>query len=182
MTVTAIAATAIPTGTWTIDPGHSSLEFGVKHLGLSTVKGRAGGFSGTIVGGDEPVIEGNVPVASLTTFDETRDGHLQSPEFFDAERHPELRFVSTSVTRESDELVVAGELTIKGVTRPVELRGEITGTSVDPWGNERVGIDLATTIDRTAFDLRFNAPLQGGGFLLSDDVKLEASFSAVKAA
>ncbi len=182
MTVTQAPETIIPAGTWTIDPSHSTLEFGVKHLGIATVKGRASGFAGSIVGGEAAAIEGTVPVDTLTTYDETRDGHLQSPEFFDSERHPELRFVSTSVEQDGAELVVAGDLTIKGITRPVELRGEYAGSSTDPWGNERIGLDLAATIDRTAFDLRWNAPLPGGGFLLADDVRLEASFSAVKAA
>jgi polyisoprenoid-binding protein YceI len=181
MTVTASPETVIPAGTWTLDPSHSTLEFAVTHLGIATVKGRANGFSGTITGGSQPAIEGTVPVASLTTFDETRDGHLLAPDFFDAERHPELRFVSRSVVQDGDELVVTGDLTIKGITREVELRGEVTGSNVDPWGNERVGIELAGTIDRTDFDLRWNAPLPGGGFLLGDEVRLAASFSAMKA-
>ena len=89
MTVTLAPETVIPVGTWVVDPGHSSVEFGIKHLGLATVKGRATGFTATIAGGSEPAIEGAVAVQGITTFDETRDGHLQSPEFFDAERHPE---------------------------------------------------------------------------------------------
>jgi polyisoprenoid-binding protein YceI len=175
------SATVIPTGTWSIDPVHSTVEFTIKHLGLATVKGRAINVSGTIEGGDQPSIEGTVEVASITTHDETRDGHLQSPDFFDAARYPELRFESTSVRLEND-LVVEGELTIKGVTKPVELRGTFVGVGTDPWGNERIGIDLAGTIDRTEFGVSWNAPLPGGGFLLPDNVALVASFSAVKAA
>jgi polyisoprenoid-binding protein YceI len=182
MTVTATPETVIPAGTWSIDPTHSSLEFAVKHLGITTVKGRAAGFTGSIVGGRQPSIDGSVPVASLTTYDETRDGHLQSPDFFDAERHPELRFASTSVEQEGDEVVVTGDLTIKGVTRPVELRGGFSGPATDPWGNERIGLDLEGTIDRTTYGITFNAPLPAGGFLLADDVRLEASFSAVRQA
>ena len=182
MTVTAAPETVIPAGTWTIDPAHSTLEFGVKHLGIATVKGRANGFAGSISGGGAAAIEGTVPVETLTTFDETRDGHLQSPEFFDAARHPNLRFVSTSVERQGDELVVTGDLTIKGITRSVELRGDYAGALTDPWGNERIGLDLVGTIDRTAFDLRWNAPLPGGGLVLGNAVSLAASFSAVKAA
>jgi polyisoprenoid-binding protein YceI len=180
MTVTITPETAVPTGTWTIDPSHSSLEFGVKHLGIATVKGRAGGFTGTITGGSDPAVEGAVATAEITTFDEARDGHLQSPEFFDVARHPELRFVSTSVAAHDGELLVRGLLTIKGVTHPVELRGGLAGPGVDPWGNERIGLTLSGTIDRTDFDLRWNAPLPGGGFLLADAVELHASFSAVK--
>jgi len=182
MTVTLASETLIPEGTWSIDPSNSTLEFAVRHLGLATVKGRATGFTGTITGGTTPAVEGTVPVSSLTTFDENRDGHLAAPDFFDAERYPELGFVSTSVAQAGDEVVVAGDLTIKGITRPVELRGKVSGTGTDPWGNTRLGLDLAGVIDRTDFDLRWNAPLPGGGFLLTDEVALTASFSAVKAA
>ncbi len=176
------SAAVIPTGTWSIDPAHSTVEFQIKHLGLATVTGRAPVVAGTIEGGPEPSIEGTIEVSSITTFDETRDGHLQSPDFFDADRYPELRFVSTGVEIQDDALVVQGDLTIKGVTRPVELRGAFVGAGVDPWGNERIGIDLAGTIDRNEFGVSWNAPLPGGGFLLPDEVKLAASFSAVKAA
>ena len=104
-----------------------------------------------------------------------------SPDFFDADRYPELRFVSTAIAAHGDGLVVDGELTIKGVTRPVSLSGALHGPATDPWGNERIGIDLAGTIDRNEFGVSWNAPLPGGGFLLPDRVDLSASFSAVKA-
>jgi polyisoprenoid-binding protein YceI len=175
------SVTTIPAGTWSIDPSHSTVEFKIKHLGLATVKGRAPVVSGTIVGGERPSIAGTVDVTSITTFDGTRDEHLRSPEFFDAERHPELSFESTEVSQEGAELVVLGLLTIKGVSKPVTLRGVLVGTETDPWGNERIGIDLETTIDRGDWGLTWNAPLPGGGFLLPDDVTLTASFSAVKA-
>jgi polyisoprenoid-binding protein YceI len=176
------SAAVIPTGTWAIDPAHSTVEFTIKHLGLATVKGRAVEVSGTIEGGKQPSIAGTVAVASITTHDETRDGHLKSPDFFDVERYPELRFSSTSIESYGEDLVVEGELTIKGVTKPVELRGTFVGVGTDPWGNERIGVDLAGTIDRSDFGVSWNAPLPGGGFLLPDDVALAASFSAVKAA
>lgn len=174
-------AAVIPVGSWAIDPAHSTVEFQIKHLGLATVKGRAPVVSGEITGGDVPAISGVVDVTALTTFDEQRDGHLQSPDFFDAARFPELRFQSSAVSVRGDELVVEGELAIKGVTRPVTLSGSVVGTGSDPWGNERVGVDLETVIDRTAWGLTWNAPVPGGGFLLPDEVKLSASFSAVKA-
>ena len=175
-------ATFIPTGTWAIDPSHSTVEFQIRHLGLATVKGRAPVVSGEITGGDAPALHGTVDVSALTTFDETRDGHLQSPDFFDVARYPELTFRSSSVEIADGELIVDGELTVKGVTKPVRLMGSVVGTESDPWGNERVGIDLEAVIDRTAWGLTWNAPLPGGGFLLPSDVKLAASFSAVKAA
>jgi polyisoprenoid-binding protein YceI len=173
--------TAIPAGEWSIDPVWSSLEFEVRKLGLMTVKGRVPGFTGTIRGGESPSIEGVVDATSITTFDETRDGHLQSPDFFDAARYPELRFESTSISALDDGLVVEGDLTIKGVTKPVVLTGTFVGEAADPWGNDRIGLELETTVDRTDFGLTWNAPLPGGGFLLPNDVVLRAIFAAVKA-
>jgi polyisoprenoid-binding protein YceI len=170
----------IPGGTWEIDPAHSSVEFEIRHLGLATVRGRAPVVSGSIVGSELPSIRGTVDASSITTFDENRDAHLQSPDFFDTARHPELEFESSGVRLDGDELVVDGNLTIKGVTEPVALRGVVVGTGVDPWGNERIGIDLATTIDRTRWGLTWNAPVPGGDFLLPDEVTLTVSFSAVK--
>jgi len=175
-------ATLIPTGTWSIDPVWSSLEFEVKKLGLMTVKGRVPGFSGTIEGGDTPSITGTADASTITTFDETRDGHVQSPEFFDTERYPELRFESTAVEVTDDELVVQGDLTIKGITRLVTLDGRFVGAGVDPYGNDRIGVQLEGTVDRTDFGLNWNAPLPGGGFLLPNEVVLKANFAAVKAA
>jgi polyisoprenoid-binding protein YceI len=175
------SVTTIPAGTWSIDPSHSTVEFRIKHLGLATVKGRAPVVGGTIVGGEQPSVVGTVDVASMTTFDETRDEHLRSPDFFDASRHPELSFESTDVRQEGDQLVASGLLTIKGVSNPVTLRGELVGTETDPWGNERIGVDFETSIDRTDWGLTWNAQLPGGGFLLPDTVTLSASFSAVKA-
>jgi polyisoprenoid-binding protein YceI len=175
-------ATIIPAGTWSIDPVWSAIEFEVKKIGLFTVKGRVPGFSGRIRGGDNPSIVGTVTVSSITTFDEARDGHLQSPDFFDADRYPTLDFESTSVRSFGDELVVEGDLTIKGVTKPVELRGRFVGMGPDLVGNERIGIELAGTIDRTEFGLNWNAPLPGGGFLLPDEVRLTASFVGLQEA
>ncbi|HUF01004.1 MAG TPA: YceI family protein [Gaiellaceae bacterium] len=180
--VTDRSIAAIPAGEWTIDPVWSSLEFEVKKLGLMTIKGRVPGFTGTIRGGEEPSIVGRVDVASVTTFDETRDGHLQSPDFFDVTRYPTLLFASTSIEPVGEELLVEGELTIKGVTKDVDLRGTYVGGAVDPLGNDRIGLELSTTIDRTEFGLDWNAPLSGGGFLLPNEVVLRASFAAVRAA
>ena len=178
----AVIRPVIPGGTWNIDPVWSALEFEVKKLGLMAVKGRVPGFSGTITGGDDPSIEGTVDATSITTFDETRDAHLQSPDFFDTQRFPTLRFVSTSVRGDGDDLVVEGDLTVRGVTKPVELRGRYVGTGVDPMGNDRIGLELTGTIDRTEFGLNWNAPVPGGGLLLPNDVVLSASFAAVRAA
>src|ERR671919_2237014 len=162
----------IPTGTWSIDPVHSTVEFHVTHAGIATVKGRALVIAGAISGGDEPSIEGTVDATSLTTFDETRDAHLKTPDFFDAQRHPELRFVSSTVEDRDGELVVHGDLTIRGVTRPVELRGTFRGATVDGYGNERIGLDLAGTVDRREVGLSWKAPLPRGDSLPPDDIPL----------
>lgn len=182
MSIVADTPVAIPAGTWTIDPVWSALEFEVKKLGLMTVKGRVPGFTGTIRGGDAPSIEGSVDVSTITTFDETRDGHLQSPDFFDVARYPTLRFESTNVEVIGDELLVEGELTIKGTTKHVDLRGSYVGAGVDPMGAERIGLELSTTVDRTEFGLNWNAPLPSGGLLLPNEVVLRATFAAVRAA
>ena len=176
------SVTVIPEGTWSIDPVWSAIEFEVKKIGLFTVKGRVPGFSGTVTGGDHPSITGTVTVSSITTFDETRDGHLQSPDFFDVDRYPTLDFQSTSVRSFGDELVVEGDLTIKGITRPVELRGRFVGMGPDLVGTERIGLELAGTIDRTEFGLNWNAPLPGGGFLLPNEVRLTTSFVGLREA
>ena len=174
--------TVIPSGTWSIDPVWSALEFEVKKIGLVAIKGRALGFSGTIRGGAEASIEGLVDTRTITTFDETRDGHLQSPDFFDSERFPELRFGSTAVALRGDELVVEGDLTIKGITRPVELTGDYLGEAIEVGGTNRIAVELSGTVDRTEFDLVWNAPVPGGNLMLPNDVSLHATFAAVRAA
>jgi polyisoprenoid-binding protein YceI len=175
-------ATAIPAGEWALDPVWSALEFEVRKVGLIPIKGRVTGFDGTIRGGAEPSIEGAVDVSSITTFDETRDGHLQSPDFFDAARYPRLRFRSTRVEIEDGRVVVQGELTIKGQTEPVELTGRYLGSAADAYGTERVALELHGTIDRRDFGLEWNLPLPAGGFLLPNEVGLHASFAAVREA
>jgi polyisoprenoid-binding protein YceI len=174
--------TVIPEGTWTIDPVWSAVGFEVKKIGIAAIKGRALGFEGTITGGEKPAIEGSVDVSSLTTFDGTRDAHIQSPDFFDAERYPRIRFESTSVEERGDELIAHGDLTIKAETRPVELRGSLVGSGIDPTGNERMVVELETTIDRTDFGVDWNAPVPGGGVMLPHDVLLSATFAAVRTA
>jgi len=167
-----------PAGTWNIDPVHSSIEFAVKHTGIATVRGRFTGVEGKLVGGDSPSIAGTVQIASVTTNDEQRDAHLLSPDFFDAERYP----VATFEASRFEPGTVVGTLTLKGVSREVELEASFGGTATDPWGNDRIGLELEGEVDRTDFGLTWNAPLPGGGLLLSDRVKLQASLSLVKEA
>ncbi len=167
--------TAAPAGTWKADPVHSSLSFEVAYLGVATFRSEFKGFEATLADG---ALAGKAPVASIEVKDETLYAHLQSPEFFDAERHPELSFTGTATGDGEFE----GELTIKGVTKPATLTGTITGPVTDPYGNERYGLELETVVDRTAFGLDWNAPLPGGGFALANDVTLKADLMLVKAA
>jgi polyisoprenoid-binding protein YceI len=169
-------ATATDTlqGTYVLDPIHSSASFAVKHMVVSTFRGRFESFDATLTDGK---LVGTVDVGSIVVKDENLAAHLQSPEFFDAERHPELRFESTDIRRtgEGDEVVVDGELTIKGITKPVEARGTLEGPHVTfgPNGElNKVGLSLEAIIDRTEFGLNWNAPLPKGGFALANDVKL----------
>ncbi|MEA2373373.1 MAG: hypothetical protein QOH12_3767 [Solirubrobacteraceae bacterium] len=176
----------IAQGTWNVDPKHSSVEFQVKHMGIATVKGFFGEFEGTVEVGEtlgESKAYGKVIVDSITTRDEARDGHLKSGDFFDAETHTEMTFESTSITGGSgDELTIEGNLTIRGVTKPITLKATVDGADTDPWGNERVGLEATTTIVRSDYGMSFNQALGSGNLLVSDKVKILLSLSAVKAA
>jgi polyisoprenoid-binding protein YceI len=182
MSVLETTVKALPDGTFAVDPAHSTVGFEVKHLGIATVRGRFTVISGTLTGGEEPQLEGVVDLTSATTDEEQRDGHLASPDFFDVERFPQATFRSTSFEQLGDGAIrIVGDLTLKGVTREIELTGSVAGPATDPWGNERVGLELAGVVDRTNFGVDWNAPLPGGGFLLPDDVRIVIGVSAVKA-
>ena len=173
------AVQTVPSGIWKSDPVHSSVGFAVQHMGVTPFRGTLSDFQ-AVLGGDQLV--GSAAVQSIATPDENLTAHLLSPEFFDAERHPELRFESTDIRRESADLVVEGELTLKGVTRPVALRGTVTEPIDDPYGKRRVGIELETTIDRTDFGIDWNAELPSGGQVLANDVQLTARLELVQEA
>jgi polyisoprenoid-binding protein YceI len=129
------------------------------------------------------VLAGSVEVSTVDTGEENRDGHLKAPDFFDADQHPRITFRSTASDTTGDgEVRLSGEITIKGVTRPIELTGEIAENGQDPWGNERIGLELEGTIDRREFDLKWNQTLPNGNLLVANDVKLLVNISAVKAA
>jgi polyisoprenoid-binding protein YceI len=175
--------TIIPAGTWTVDPAHSTIEFAVKHLGFATIKGRALVIDGVIVGdADGPSVQAAVDAGSLTTHELDRDRHLRTPDFFDVERHPQLTFESTRISEDRGRLAIEGRLTIRGVTQTVLLAGTVTGAGTDPWGGERIGLDVETTIDRRAFGVSWNEALPGGNMLVGNDVRITASVSAVKEA
>ena len=164
------SSTAAPAGTWQADPVHSHVAFEVAYAGVNTFRGSFGDFTATLADGR---LEGQAKVASIDVKDEQLNGHLLTPDFFDAERFPELTFRSDDLER--------GELTIKGVTRPVELTGSVSAPNVDPFGRERLGIRLETTIDRNEFGVSWNASNQDGGNYLGADVKLVAELAFVKA-
>jgi polyisoprenoid-binding protein YceI len=174
----------IPAGTYNVDPSHSSVGFEVKHMGIATVHGQFRTFEGTLdATGDAPVLQGTVDVASVDTRDEQRDAHLTAPDFFDVERNPKIAFHSTATEITDDGAIrLNGEITIKGITQPIELAGTVAENGEDPWGNQRVGIEVEGTIDRREFELKWNQTLPNGNLLVSNTVKLVVSVSAVKAA
>src|ERR1700756_3379579 len=137
MSTTVEITRSVPAGTYAADAAHSSVEFAVGHMKISTVRGRFTDFEATLEGGDEPRVTGIIKTGSAVTFDETRDGHLKSPDFFDVERYPEARFEGTLVAPDR----VEGELTLKGITRPVTLNATVNGPDSDPWGTDRLGLE-----------------------------------------
>jgi polyisoprenoid-binding protein YceI len=179
-------ATSPLTGTWAVDPTHSSVEFSVKHLGIATVKGVFREFEGTLAVGDDlasATAGGTVKVASLDTNEAQRDEHLRSPDFFDAATHPELTFASTAIRPvEDDVFEIDGELTLHGVTQPITLTAEVQGFEEDPWGNQRIGLEVSGHLKRGDYGMTFNQALGSGNMLVSDKVKLSLDISAVKEA
>src|SRR5215213_9714556 len=185
-TQTATAASADTTArtVWTIDPSHSGASFTVRHM-FTKVRGRFTELSGTIKTEGNSFIDGRVSVEinadSIDTNDAQRDGHLRTNDFFGTGENPTITFTSTSVTPRSDnQFMVNGDLTIRGVTRPVTLEAEYEGGGKTPFGTEVASWTARTEIDRKDFDLSWNAPLEAGGFLVGDDVKIELDIEAVK--
>jgi polyisoprenoid-binding protein YceI len=169
---------ALPTGTWNADPVHSEIGFSIEYM--------AGTFHGTFskfsVRADDGKLEGTADVASVQVKDPALEAHLQTPDFFDAERYPQLRFVSNDVERSGDRVTIEGEITIKGQTRPITLEGTISDPIDDPFGGVRFGLKLEGEIDRTHFGVSWNNPLPTGEPALANAVKLIAELQLVKAA
>ena len=178
--------TLIPTGTWVVDPAHSTVGFSVKHLGIATVRGRFEKFEGTLEIGDDfsqARAFGTAEVDSINTDEPDRDAHLRSADFFGAESNPQLRFESTAIRPLDDETFdIEGDLTLNGVTNPVTLKGEFQGAETDPWGNERVGIEVIGQIKRGDWNMTFNQALGSGNLLVGEKVTLTLDISAVKQA
>jgi polyisoprenoid-binding protein YceI len=182
-------ATATPvTTTWNLDPAHSSAEFKVKHMMISNVKGSFSGLSGVLTehATDSTLsyVEASVPVATVSTGDAQRDGHLKSADFFDAEKFPTLNFKSTKVVHKAEgEYSVTGDLTIHGVTKAVTFAVEgPSAPGKDPWGNTRIGLSATAKINRKDFGLVWNAALETGGFLVGDEIQIALDVQFIKAA
>lgn len=171
---------------WNLDPTHSELQFKVKHLMITNVTGSFTDFSVEAESDDEQFANPNVSftaqIASITTANEQRDGHLKSADFFDAEQFPTLSFVSKEAThKDGEHFDLVGDLTIKGVTKTVTLNVEFGGVAKDPWGNVKAGFTVNTKISRGEFGLTWNAPVETGGVLVSDEVRIFAEIQLVKA-
>ena len=175
------------TNKYEIDPAHSSLQFTVRHLMISNVRGAFSGVHGSVtfdrVDPASASIEATVDIASVNTNDQARDGHLKSGDFFDVEKYPTITFRSTKVEKKSDsEFTVIGDLTLHGVTKPVSLQvDELTGEAKDPWGKTRFGASAKTKLKRSDFGLTYNAALETGGVMVGDEVKLDFELEFVKA-
>jgi polyisoprenoid-binding protein YceI len=171
-------------GAFELDPSHSHVGFSVRHMMVSKVRGRFTSFTGAVTVADDPTVsrvDVTIDVASIDTRDEQRDGHLRSPDFFDAEQFPTITYRSTSVTAKGGgEFAVHGDLTVRGVTRPIELDVTYEGVAKDPWGNQRFGLSATTEIDREDFGLTWNQALETGGVLVGKTVKIEIEAEAVR--
>jgi polyisoprenoid-binding protein YceI len=176
----------IPTGTWSVDPAHSKVAFAVKHMGIATVRGEFTEFEGTLELGEDlssAKAYGTVKAQSVDTNEPQRDEHLRSADFFDVAQYPEISFESTSIEAlDDEEFRITGQLTVHGVTQEIVLHAEAQGTDVDPWGNQRVGLEVTGQLSRGDYGMKFNQALGSGNMLVGDKVKLALDISAVKQA
>ncbi|MDX6741302.1 YceI family protein [Actinocorallia sp. A-T 12471] len=173
------------TGTYTLDPTHTRIGFSARHAMVTKVRGAFNEFTGTAqVNGSDPSVssvEVTISTASIDTRNEQRDGHLRTNDFLEVEKFPEITFRSTSVEQVKDDVFrVVGDLTIKGVTKPITIDFDYEGAAKDPFGNHRIGFEGSTSINRSDFGVTFNAPLETGGVLVSEKINLEFEISAVK--
>jgi polyisoprenoid-binding protein YceI len=174
--------TIAPAGMWRLDPVHSTVGFEVSYL-AGTFRGQFREVAADLtIDARRARLEGVAKVASVDVKDENLAAHLQSPDFFDAERHPELRFAAEDIALDGDTVTVRGDVTIRGVTKPVSLGGTVAAPLADPYGNERIGLVLSTTVDRTEFGLSWNTPLPTGEAALAHEVTIVADLQFVKAA
>jgi polyisoprenoid-binding protein YceI len=179
------AGTAIAADTFTIDKSHSSILFAVKHMVIAKVKGEFTEYSGTISYDQADISKSNVEVtiktASIDTKDEKRDDHLRNPDFFDAEKFPEITFKSKTIKKSEEGFVATGDLTMRGVTKEIEIPFEITGVITDPWGNTRMGVSAELELNRQDYGISWSKSLDTGGLVVGDDVDIEIEIEAIKA-
>ena len=173
--------------TYKIDPDHSDIMFKVKHLMISTATGTFKKFDGTLEANEKDLSDAKVnfeaDINSIDTKNEQRDAHLKSDDFFNAEQYPKMTFKSTSIQKLSDEeYKLVGDLTIRDVTKPVELKVEYNGEITDPWGNERLGFEITGKINRRDYGLKWSAVTEAGGIVVADEVKLQLNVEMIKLA
>jgi polyisoprenoid-binding protein YceI len=171
-------------GTWAIDPVHSEVSFVVRHMMVSKVRGRFDKFEGTIVTAEDPLastVTANVDLNSINTGQEQRDAHIRSADFFEVEKYPEMTFVSTGVKQGEEGFILEGDLTLKGVTKPVAFNLEVNGFGPDAYGGTRVGFSAETQIGRSDFGVNFNGPIPGvpGGVAVSENVTITLEIEGV---
>ena len=179
-----MTSTAVETrNTWTIDPSHTTVEFVAKHMMITTVKGRFAELTGTIIADETNIadssVEATLQAASLDTRSEQRDAHLRSPDFLDVENYPDVTFKSTAISGTKASFKVTGDLTIRGVTRPITLDASFEGEGRDPWGGTRASFSAHGKFDRRDFGLTWNVALETGGILVSNEVKINIEAQAV---
>ncbi len=171
-------------GKWNIDPVHSNIEFSVRHLMVSKVRGRFNAFGGEVEV-DEDItkskVTATIDISSIDTRDANRDGHLKSADFFDVENHPTITFTSTEIVPIGDDYIIKGDLTIRGTTKKVELKAEFNGAGPDPYGGFRSGITATTKISRKEFGLTYNAMLESGGAVVGDEIAIHLEIELIKA-
>ena len=174
----------IAVGTWNVDPSHSTVGFVARHLMISKVRGTFTAFTGAIEIAEDRLastVSASVDMASVGTGDEGRDGHLRTGDFFDVEQYPTMTFVSTGIRPDGGDFVLTGDLTIKGVTRPVDFELEFEGVVTDPWGNTKAGFSAEAEVNRKDWGLEWNVALETGGVLVGEKVKIQLEIEALKA-
>ena len=170
-------------GRWSVDPAHTKVGFVARHMMVTKVRGSFTDYSADIIVADDPLqstINVEVQMASVNTGDDTRDGHLRTNDFFDIENHPTMTLRSTGFERKGDDFVMHTELTIKGITKPVDFDLEFGGVAQDPWGGTRAGFEASAVVNRKDWGIEWNAPLEAGGLLVGDKVTLELDVELVK--
>lgn len=179
MAPTTTVEQSAPTGTWTLDPIHSRVGFSVRHLGLATFRAGFTAFDAQLRDG---VLTGSARADSLDIAEESLKGHLLSPDFFKADKNPEITFTARDIRRDGEKITADGELTVAGVTRPVTASGTFAGPGPDPAGGSRVALSLEAVVDRREFGLTWQAELPGGGKALGEDVRLVADLELIEQA